>query len=192
MKYFVLLLTSMALLAADKKPAPVQATNGDIDLTATVMLDQQDIRQALGADLGKGYIVVRLKASPKTGKPVWIGPEDFTLLSHKNGDRCQALAPGQIAGGGGALVVKAAAEQPGGDGTATNGPVWGGVAAAKGKNTAGNRALLEQLRQKILPGKQTQAPLEGLLYFEIDGKLKPKDLTLLYHGTAGRVALDFK
>lgn len=209
MKYFILLVASITALAADKKPVPNQAGNDEIRLAGAVMLSHQEIQQALGAELGEGYIVVRITATPKTDKPIWISPDDFTLLSRKNGDRCQAMEPGEIAGKG-ELVIKPAAQQPGGDGTATNGPIWGGVAQRIGgskakkdgngsaaadpkvQDTPSDSSLLGLLKQKILPDKETKAPLEGLLYFQIDGKLKPKDLSLLYRGTAGHLVMDFK
>ena len=35
---------------------------------------------------------------------------------------------------------------------------------------------LGPLTEKILPDKETKTPVEGLLYFSISGKLKPKDV----------------
>ena len=39
---------------------------------------------------------------------------------------------------------------------------------------------MDALKAKELPEKESTEPLEGLLYFTIDGKLKPKDVTLIY------------
>ena len=44
----------------------------------------------------------------------------------------------------------------------------------------------------MLPDKETKEPVEGLLYFLLEGKNKAKDLGLLYKGPAGRLAMDFK
>ena len=98
-------LFALAALAADKKAFPGQAGNDNIELTGTLMIDPAEIRQAVGSDLGPGIIVARVKASNKTGEPMRIGPGDFSLLSRKDGDRGDALAPGQLAGGS-ALIVK--------------------------------------------------------------------------------------
>ena len=104
-------------------------------------------------------------------------------------------------------VARFAANQPGGYMTETNGPIWGGVTPrqaprekeeakkpAKGDESAAskdNSALLDALKAKILPDKETSEPVEGLLYFPIDGKIKPKDLAVLYKGPAGRLVIEF-
>lgn len=191
MKYSAILLLCAAAAFAERKPLPNQAGNEDIELAGTVLIEPQEIQQAVGANLGAGYVVVRLKATPKNENALRISPDDFTLLSRKDGQRCQALAPGQIAGQA-ALVVKPAAEQPGGDGTRTNGPIWAGVSTQIGKGGSANEPLRAALEGKILPDKETKSAVEGLLYFAIDGKVKPKDLSLLYKGRAGRLVMDFK
>jgi hypothetical protein len=196
-----------ALATADRKPLPNQAGNDDVELAGTLMLERTEVQQALGADLGPGSILVRIKVAPKTDMPLRVSPDDFTLLSRKDGDRSPALEPGQIAGKG-ALVVKPAAQQPGGDGTRTNGPIWGGVtprlgggkSAAEPPTTAEPRLddttaegpLLGVLKEKILADKETKNPVEGLLYFILNGKLKPKDVSLIYKGPAGKLVMDFK
>jgi hypothetical protein len=43
-----------------------------------------------------------------------------------------------------------------------------------------------------LPEKETTEALSGLLYFQMVGKLKPKDLELHYKGPGGRLALRFR
>jgi hypothetical protein len=182
---------------AESKPAPNQASNEQVALAGTVMLDRVEIRDALGTDLWPGYALVRITVTPKTDEALRVSPDDFTLLSRKDGDRGGALTPAQIAGNGGALIVKPAARQPGGDGTRTNGPIWGGVTVRASDKKAANpedSPLLNALKEKMLPDGETKMPVEGLLYFALDGngKLKPKDLSLLYKGPSGRLVIDFK
>src|SRR5262249_41942311 len=111
----------------DKKPGPVEASGDDLAIVATPILDRDEVTQALGADLGEGFVVVRLKASPKGEKTIRVSADDFTLLSRKDGERSPALAPSQIAGRA-TMTVKAAAQQPNSWGTpAANGPIWGGI-----------------------------------------------------------------
>ena len=204
----------MWLSAGEPKPLPGQAGNDDIELIGFVVIDRGEITQAIGADLGPGYVIARMKVSPNTEKPLRISAGDFTMICRKDGQRSTALAPGQIAGAG-ALVVKAAANQPGGLGTTTNGPVWGGVGMGGGRG-AGNSAsndrglearvdnssnksadgkespLLTALKSKVLPDKDSMQPVEGLLYFPIDGKVKPKDLAIVYKGPAGKLVMEFE
>ncbi len=52
--------------------------------------------------------------------------------------------------------------------------------------------LLAVLSAKVLPEKKTTDTVSGLLYFQMDGKLKPKDLELHYRGPGGQLALRFR
>lgn len=215
MKYIFLAL-SLVAFAGDKKPLPGQAGNDDIELVGSVIIDRGEMQQALGADIGAGFVMVRMKVTPKTEKPLRISPDDFTIISRKDGQRSEALAPGQIAGRG-VLVVKAAPDQPGGYGTTTNGPIWGGIGGGAPRQLPGNsngvgnsagadggveakadaeskdkeNPLLEILKSKQLPDKETLEPQQGLLYFPIDGKIKAKDLAVIYKGAAGKLVMEF-
>jgi len=200
-----LVLSVICVFAAELKPLPNQAGNDNIELAGTLLMDRQDIQQALGGDLGPGYFVVRIKCTPKNEQSLRISLDDFTLISRKDGELSPALSPTQIAGAG-ALVVKPAAKQPGGDGTRTNGPIWGGVSIGRGAG-AGNKPvatdakiddsipenpILPLLKEKILPEKETKDSVEGLLYFSMEGKLKPKDVSMIYKGSGGRLVMEFK
>jgi hypothetical protein len=202
-RVFILIALGFSLLAAPRKPLPGQAGNDNIELVGSVILDREEIKQAIGADPGPGYIVVKMQVTPKMDKPLAISTTDFTIVSHKDGQRSMALSPGEIAGSG-ALMVKAAPEQSWGPGTMLNGPIWAGVTpknnnpepkTAAAPNKEGDKKdknpLLEALKAKVLPDTQTKDPVEGLLYFPIDGKVKAKDLTIIYKGPAGRLMMDF-
>ncbi len=53
--------------------------------------------------------------------------------------------------------------------------------------------LLEILKAKILPERETNEPVNGLLYFLFEGKHKLKDLELMYKNPAStRLILDFQ
>jgi hypothetical protein len=56
----------------------------------------------------------------------------------------------------------------------------------------GNKNLLKALRAKQFPQKESKEPVEGLLYFPLDGKHKLKNLAVLYRGPAGRLDLEFE
>jgi len=207
-RIFIVIAIGTLGLAFERKPLPGQAGNDDIELVGSVIIDRQEIQQALGADLGAGYVVARMKVTPKTEKPLRISADDFTMVSGKDGQRCAALDPGQIAGKG-ALIVKRAATQPGGAGTATNGPIWGGIGPIQGGSGNHQAAsapvdphlesgkdqkdnpLLGVLKAKVLPDAESTEPVEGLLYFLIDGKFKPKDLRIIYQGPAGKLIMEF-
>ena len=203
-----MILAALIAPAADLKQLPGQAGNDDIDLSASVILTPEEVQQALGADLGMGYLAVRMKATPKTEKPLRIGPDDFTIISRKDGQRSEALLPEEIAGSGGALVVKSAQGDQnqskrsviiggfggsGGTGN-SNAAANAGVEVKAADPKAADSPLLAALKAKGFPDKETKEPLEGLLYFRLDGKLKlkPKDVSLLYKGPAGRMIIEFE
>jgi len=187
------LTLAVAALAADKKAFPGQAGNDNIELIATVMIDASEIRQTVGSDLGPGYVVVRVKASNKTDEAMRFGPADFTLVSRKDGDRADALAPGQLAGGS-ALVVKR--DQSGRDwAQQTNKPGFTGVSGVTKTDKPQDDALLATLKTKELPDQETKpnGSLDGLLYFSMENpKMRSKDLALLYKGPGGHLTLEFK
>jgi hypothetical protein len=217
MKTLALLVSLLFIAqAADKKGLPNQAGNDDIELAGTIILDRPEIQTLLGADLGAGYAVVQIKVTPKAERPIQISADDFSLLSRKDGEKSPALSPSQIAGRG-AMVVKQG-RQLTGLGTQSNGPIWGGIGPAQPRKLPGNggsagggpvesgkaeasidkeshageNPLLQPLKAKGLADAETNKPVEGLLYFALEGKNKPKDLSLLYKGPAGRLVFDFK
>lgn len=186
-------LIALTALAADKKAFPGQAGNDNIELTGTVMVDPAEIREAVGSELGPGIVVARVKVSNKTGDPLRFGPGDFTLVSRKDGDRGDALAPAQL-GGGSALIVKrdnASREWA----QQTNERGFTGVAGMTKGDKPRDEALVTALKSKELPDQETKpnASIEGLMYFSMQSaKLKTKDLALIYKGTGGRLTMEFK
>jgi hypothetical protein len=181
-----LILSSLAV-SADLKSLPNQAGNGNIDLAGTVFIDSKDIQQVLGTTLDPGYIVVRIKVEPRMLKAIRISADDFTLVSRKDGERSEALLPSQI-GGAANLVLRSKTTHYGSAGVAST-----SVAVAPAENkTAPESASTKLLESKMLPDVETKDPVEGLLYFLLEGKNKIKDLGLLYKGPAGHLAMDFK
>ena len=163
-------------------------------------------------------IVVQVKLSPRGDAKVNVDFDDFTLISRKDGQRSQPLAPSQIAGSG-ALVVTPGQQGGGGGGFGSpRRPIWGGMpgtgsrpqrageqenggaappTGAEAVVTEGGDAsenpLMTVLRAKALPQKETTEPVSGLLYFFLEGKHKLKQLELLYKSPVGRqMILDFE
>jgi len=178
----------------------------------------------VGAEIPDGFAVARVRVVPKADQTLRIGPDDFTLISRKDGERSPALDPAQITGKAG-LIIKAAAEQPSRWSTVSNGPIWGGVKPTKAppaepdrdgdrasgrasneseksdhpdrvaltpENTPEANPVLAALKAKGLQDQESKKAVEGLLYFPVEGKLKPKDLALVYKSPVGRMVVDFK
>ena len=204
MKRFALFGMMIALTCSggERKQLPGQAGNDQVDLEASVILTREEVTSAIGSDIGDGYVVARVKVIPKGDTPLRVGPDDFTMISRKDGQRSMALAPSEIAGKG-ALVVK----QGTADGSKSSWGV-GGMGAGLGSSpgpvqrdvikgtqiddNAKASPALAPLTEKILPDKETKTPVEGLLYFSISGKLKPKDVAIIYKGAAGKLVMEFE
>ncbi len=217
-----LLVVSLVLLAtlawADKKRVePGFASSDEVEITATMHIDQVEINQLVGAELDKGIYVVEVKVRPKGEKPLRINLDDFVILKTDDGQRSTPFAPSQIASKGG-LTLKS--ERIGGWAHQGNGPVWGGVGSrgpsqlpgnggSMGSQTGGRDAtgvqahaktgteptdnpLLTLLKAKVLPEKETTEIVTGLLYFPLEGKLKLKNLSLLYKAPGGKMEIVFQ
>jgi hypothetical protein len=73
------------------------------------------------------------------------------------------------------------------------GGVEGGLAEARqAPRSREADPRLEPLERLVLRDGQITEPIEGLLYFYMEGKVKPKDLGLIYAGPGGRLIIDFK
>lgn len=64
-------------------------------------------------------------------------------------------------------------------------------AQASFEDKKGDNALLAMLKEKQLPDGELKGPVEGLLYFQIEGKHKVKHLELVYRKAPPRVHLRF-
>ena len=89
-------VVAVVATGAERKQIEARGSNDRVAVAAMLMLEPSDIREALGVDLESGYVVVRVKVTPK-GDPLRVTPDDFTLVSRRDGDRATALAPAQIA-----------------------------------------------------------------------------------------------
>jgi hypothetical protein len=197
------LLAATLLPAADKKLPLEETTNDLLTITATATLDRDQIKQELGYDLGPDIALVRVTLHTVSDKPIQVSHDDFLLVSSKDGQRSQPYEPGQIAGADSLTVTQngvkqAATRRPG----LTIGGFGGGIGTGQATQTPELKTqashddqpnpLLAVLNEKILPEKELTDTVSGLLYFQMVGKLKPKDLELHYKGPAGKMALRFK
>ncbi len=202
----VLVLAAVNLLASKKVVSPeTSASNDQVDIIATISLAEDEVAQKIGADPGKGIVLLQVRVVPKTDKPIEVSPDDFILLAHDDGERSKPFEPSEIAGGGGLVVTnKADSTKQKKTGITTGFGGIGGGNASPGNprpttistkmdtKSEGNEKLLEALKAKQLPEKESIEPVEGYLYFPLDGKHKLKNLIVLYRGPAGKLDLEFQ
>jgi len=196
----------MNLCASKKVISPqTSAGNEQVDIIATISMNEEEIAQKLGADPGKGIVLLEVRIVPKTDKPVEVSPDDFILLAHDDGERSKPFEPSQIAGNG-SLVVSDSAEKVkaahstvgfggmvagGGGGSPGNSKVVS-LSSKPDPKSQGNEKLLQALEAKQFPEKESTDPVEGFLYFPLNGKHKLKNLAVLYRGPAGKLDLEFQ
>ena len=208
------LLPAFSLLGAAKKPAAGHSANEQVEIAATVFADKDAIKQMLGSDLDGHFIVLELRVAPKYGK-LAVHRDDFLLRTDKDGEKSTPFAPSQIAGRG-ALIVS---QSGGGRGIMGDnaGPVWGGYPGSGERprrlggdggaigNTGESSAqsavhsgskekespLMQVLKTRELPEKESDGPLSGLLYFPLE-KQKVKDLELIYTTPSGKLSVRFR
>ncbi len=210
------ILFALCALAADKS-LPNQAGNAKLSLNGTAVIDRKAITDLMGIDLGEGFIVVKIRAVPQTLQALRVSMDDFTLVSRKNGEKSGAMSPHAIAGSGAMVIGDARAQSGQGIGTRNNPttmppPVMGGpLGMPTNGGGLGNTGTIQEgtvdarmerrtkedprlayLEAKAFQDVEGKEPVEGLLYFNLTGKFKPKDLGLIYAGPAGRLVIDFQ
>jgi hypothetical protein len=191
---------SVVLLAADKK-LPIEETSNDlIDVSANAFLDKDQIQKELGADPGDDIVLVKVTVRPVSDKPIKVSLDDFLLVSGKDGQRAEPYTPSQIAGSDTLVVTRQQTKKKTGLSLGLGGiGVGGGSGDGDVKtDTKAEKAdadkpnpLLAILKDKVLPEKEITDSISGFLYFQMVGKVKPKDLELHYKGPAGKLALRF-
>jgi hypothetical protein len=203
----VLALAAAPLLASKKVVGPsTSAGNEMVDIIATISLTEEEVTQKIGEDPGEGIVLLEVRVVPKTDKPLLISPDDFTLLARDDGQRSKAFDPYELAGAGAMVESAKPAASTGkknvsgmvgfggfGGGNASPGnPRETNVTSKMDNKSEGNPNLLKALKAKQLPTKESIEPVEGYLYFRLDGKHKLKNLEVLYKGAAGKLALEFE
>lgn len=218
MKFYIAgLLLSSVLLAADRKIEPIKTGDDAVDIVAAAINGRDQVKAALGVDPETEMIAIDVKLSPKGDRSLTISRDDFTLISRRDGQKCGAMHPSQIAGNSVMIVSSTAPGAGGGMIGNRRGPIWGGMPGtsdrprrlggddeATGSVTPGetkatisdsgkkDNPVLAALKSKELPQGKTSEPKAGLLYFTLEGKHKLKDLELLYKGPEGPLEFDFQ
>ncbi|HLN01017.1 MAG TPA: hypothetical protein VK335_17135 [Bryobacteraceae bacterium] len=191
------LVGATLLSGGEKKPqksTPHSGENDVLEITATAIADPESVKEVLGSDLGGHYILMDVRLVPKEGRKLAVRLDDFVLKTDKDGEKTGPFVPSQIAGKGSIVVT----QEGGGRGGFGVGPMSMGTAdisqahttVKSGANEKPN-PILDVLKEKILPEKETEAPVSGLLYFPME-KQKLKDLELIYTTTDGKLRLRFK
>jgi hypothetical protein len=193
MRIVVLFALTCAAFAADKtKPYTGSAANKQIKVEATVYLNRETIKQKVGMDINPSIVLAELKVTPLGEEPVKIWREEFVLHSFKDGQKSAPFAASEIAGNN-VLVISYRAGGFGGGGIGNTASTVEAVAEAKsGDESAPPNPLLKRIEDRLLPQNEISGPVEGELYFLLDGKHKAKDLQLLYKGVSGKLVVTFQ
>src|SRR5258708_1502046 len=126
-------LIAWTLCASDKK-LPIEETSNDlIDISATAMLDKEQIKQELGSDFGGDIVLVKVTVRPVSDKPIKVSLDDFLLVSGRDGQRSEPYSPSQIAGSDVLVVTHTEAKKSSGLSLGLGGLGMGGGGSDPGK-----------------------------------------------------------
>jgi hypothetical protein len=210
----------MALAVVGLAAAPPEykrsGSNKALEMSARLIEDREEAKRLLGVPAGAGLVLVEVQANSIEDTEVDIHPDDFTLVSARDGQKSQPFAPEQLASTAVIVVNRksaagpAVATQPQGPVMGPGGPtlpgtrsgIGGGGASGPGEVSAtvqtgrpGRDPALEQLlkalKENELPPRVTAKGIRGLLVFGLEGKYRPRDLTVIYRGREGRITMDF-
>ena len=204
----LLAVSAPGVWASRKVVSPTtSASNEQVDIVATISLTEDEVSQKLGGeDAGPGIVLLDVRVTPKTDNPMRVSPDNFILLAHDDGQRTQPFDPSELAGQG-ALVESVKSADSGkktsgmagfggmigmGSGASPGNPRQTSVSSKMDTKSEGNPNLLKALKAKQFPTTESIQPVEGYLYFRLDGKHKLKNLTVLYRGPAGKLDLEFQ
>jgi hypothetical protein len=204
------MLAFTAAAAAGQKPTPSsRGSNPLVTVEARLYADRESVKQVIGNDLGGYYVVVDVKLEPL--KKLKVERDDFQLRTDRDGERSKPFGPTQVAGKG--VLVVSQTGSGGGMMAEDRSPIWGGIGGGypgggsgigSAASTISNESRLDTgakskedpvlavLKQKVLPEKETEEPVGGLLYFPMEPKQKVKDLELTYTTPSGKIVLRFK
>jgi hypothetical protein len=204
----LIFLAALFLEAAPKRTVvTAHGENQDIILTVTVYSTPEDVKELLGTDLERHYVVGDVKVEPKYGKDIVISHDDFVLRDMEAVEKSTPFEPSQIAGKAALIIVR----NEDGTGNQQARPKFGGIGGMGGASSPGSTnngptnvkakmqnadepkdaALEKLLTDKMLPEKKTDQTTSGLLYFALE-KVKVKNLQLEYGGKENRITLRFK
>src|SRR6476659_4933198 len=100
MRYLLslVLLTVFTCAAKDKTRPTGEAGNDNVDIYATPLLDKDQMKAAVGAELPPGIVVVQVRIVPRGDNSLSVSRDDFQIISHKDGQRSGPFVPSQIVG----------------------------------------------------------------------------------------------
>ncbi len=181
----ILLISALALQAAEKKAPQGHEEDASVAVTATIVSAEQLI-QEFGSDFHGDYIVLEVKISPKD-KDYQVHLDDFILRSEASGEHTGPfLVASQIAGAGALVVTNTYGNKANADSPKPLQSV-----KVEMKDDAKADPALDALKKRMLAEKTVSEPVSGLLFFPF-GKAKPRSLILSYKTPTSHLRLSFK
>ena len=166
---------AVALPAGNKKDTPIGSAGDEwVEMKADLYLAYDEVFQAVGAEVPKGIVAVKVSIKPRGNEKIRLDPDDFQLLSYKDGQRSAPYTPTQIAGST-TIQLKASERSTIGIGQVSNGPVWGGLGGSRPRELPGNGGGVGNsgsVSKGVEAGKVEEAKAE-------DGKPKKDSLLLI-------------
>jgi len=212
----LLLPLALAGAAWASDPIPKTVRVGDIEFSARLVLDLDEIERLTGDRLDEEFSFVELTIRPLFDNMLELSRDDFTFRCRCNNERSEAVSPDMIAGAAVlALDTKRTSRGgvfsqardsviggglPGTDGRPTRTPDAPSAFGSAGYGTAETQiraetheddSLLGRLGRLEIPLEPTDEPISGYLYFQVDPTRKLKHYVLSYDGVYGEFQVTF-
>lgn len=201
--------------AADKGLGEGRAMGKLLDVRATLYNDKKDVQALLGHKIEDDIVVIDVTIKPRGDEPFKLWLDDFFIRSDKDGQRTEPASPSELAGSSVITLVYTHEAAP--VMQRENGPVWGDPTGGQPRRLPGQGAgvgnptstsertearvnepagetnpLLAVLKSRAIEDGEISQPVNGLMYFLMDGKHKVKHLELHYRGQSDKLDIRFR
>lgn len=218
MRVSITALIALACLAAAARAetAWTAARAGDVEFSARLVLDLNQIERMLGDRLDESYTLVELKVRPLFDNMLELDRSDFVFRCRCDNEHSEAQSPSRIAGsavlaldqkvqGGGGIFarqndpllvggVPGTGTRPRRIGNTPSGIGSGGMSRVETEiraEVSEDDTLLGHLKRLELPLEPIDEPISGYLYFQVNPKRKLKRYVLSYDGVYGEFQMQF-
>ncbi len=212
----LVLLACLAAPAGRAETAWTAARAGDVEFSARLVLDPNQIEQMLGDRVDESYTLVELKVRPLFDNMLELNRSDFVFRCRCDNEHSEAQSPSRIAGsavlaldqkvqGGGGIFARqndpllvggapGTGTRPRRIGNTPSGIGSGGMSRVETEvraEVSEDSTLLGRLERLELPLEPIGEPISGYLYFQVSPKRKLKRYVLSYDGVYGEFQMQF-
>lgn len=212
----ILLTFSLVVPGWASEPIPQKVRVGDIEFSARLVVDVDEIEKLTGDRLDEEFSMVELTVRPLFDNMLELSREDFIFRCRCDNERSEAVSPDMIAGtavlalenkrtsrGGVFSQAREAVIAGGAPGTGTRPTRIDNAPSSFGSATTGESettlqaqnleddSLLGRLNRLEMSLDPVDEPVTGYLFFQVDPQRRLKHYVLSYDGVYGEFQMTF-